>query len=109
MRKQLSGMSIVLLFSLVALGCATGGQVSGDGSATGGTNNTTITNFPCMRVGGLIVGCDSPAVRQQDQKSPDQRATSSSQSQSGTACGAAAMNMTCPSIAIPGTDCRRCQ
>lgn len=27
----------------------------------------------------------------------------------GVACGQAALRMTCPSIAIPGTDCRRCQ
>lgn len=28
---------------------------------------------------------------------------------SGIACGSAAMRMSCPSIAISGTDCRRCQ
>jgi hypothetical protein len=113
MRKQLLGMFIVLLFSLVALGCATGGQVSGDGSATGGTNNTVISNFPCVRLGNLTIGCDNQTGSQQNSKSPDQGATSTASSQpqpqSGTACGPAAMNMSCPSIAIPGTNCRRCQ
>ncbi len=44
-----------------------------------------------------------------DRCGSDVKAPIGASAQSATVCGAAAMRMFCPSIAIPGTDCRRCQ
>ena len=50
-----------------------------------------------------------PYQQNQQNYSNSQSQQKSSGNSSGTVCGPAAMQMSCPSIAIPGTDCRRCQ
>jgi|GEM_PF-3584652 len=106
MCKKIAVMLVSLLISLVMFGCATGGQNTGNNSVANGGEVKSNFNFGCVKIGNVSLGCEGQASQQQSQNSTNQ---GTAQMQSGTVCGEAAMRMTCPSIAIPGTNCRRCQ
>ena len=46
---------------------------------------------------------------QQGNSTGSDGSSSTTSTPSGMVCGSAAMSMSCPSIAVPGTNCRRCQ
>lgn len=91
-----------------------------DGDASAKTTN--IFNINCLRIGKVSIGCDASAV-DSGQNGTDGGDTQQQSYGGGTAgqpastgmsykayaCGEEAYRMACPSIAVSGTNCRRCQ
>jgi len=112
---RISFFLIVWLILMQITGCATGGNVGGDGNASA-TNNF---NVGCVRLGKVSLGCEGQSEGQHSGQGAQQGTTNTSygssngSSSSGLfygnyACGADAYRMACPSQAVPGTNCRRC-